>query len=186
MTGPAIILPTVGGDNGTWGTELNAAVQQINDYDNFVYKTADESVTSNTTLQDDDHLVNIPLAVGTHIVEAMLMASGAAAGDVKVAWAFSGTATGYRAGQGPSFASTDALGATAQAVRSSASSGASAPITASTPYGTDGTNWSYILERGLLIVTVTGTLKVQWAQNTSNAAATVMRAGSWVWTRRVL
>lgn len=190
MTGPSITVPTVDSDNGTWGTTLNTAINQINDYDVFKYKTADESVTSSTTLQDDDHLTAMSLGVGTYIIEAMYLVSGAAAGDVKIAWAFSGTATAsYRAGQGPTDTTTSVKSTTAATTvgvnRSAAAGDTTAAITSATPYGVDGTNWSYIYERGLMVVTVAGTLKTQWAQLASSGTATVMRTGSWMWARRV-
>src|SRR3990172_13103700 len=179
--------PTVGASAGTWGTELNTALDQLNGYDCFAYKTADQSVTSSTALVDDTHLTVALPAAGTYVVTATFLASGAAAGDVKVAWAYTGTLTaGYRGGQGPSSASTDALAATsAGTVRSAAAGNTAATVTASTPYGVDGTNWSCVQESGVVVVSTTGNLKVQWAQNASSATATIMRAGSLLWARRV-
>ena len=182
----ALTKPSVGGDAGVWGTTLNAALDQLNGYDCFAYKTADESVTSSTALQDDDHMTVALPAAGTYVVTATYLVSGAAAGDVKVAWAYTGTLTnGYRGGQGPSSASTDALAATnAGTVRSAAAGNTAATVTSSTPYGTDGTNWSCIQESGVVIVSTTGNLKVQWAQNGSSGTATIMRTGSMLWARR--
>lgn len=190
--GITLTKPTPGdaATDGAWGTTVNAALDELANADVFARKTADETVTSSTTLQDDDHLT-MALGVGTYVVQAMYHVSGAAAGDVKVAWAFSGTATAsYRGGQGPGVSTTDATAAAAAAttvgvVRAAAAGGTTAAITSSVPYGVDGTNWSHIQELGLMVVTVAGTLKVQWAQNTSNATGTIMRTGSWLWAHRV-
>lgn len=186
MAGPTLTLPTVGGSNNTWGTTVNAALNQINDYEPFAYKTADQTITSSITLTDDTHMALALPAAGTYVVEGMFMFSGAAAGDIKIAWAYTGTLTnGYRSGQGPSTVSTDVLGAAANAERAAAAGATTAAITSSTPYGCDGTNWSAAFELGVVIVSTTGTLKVQWAQQTSNATGTVMRAGSFFRARRV-
>lgn len=183
MAGPAITLPVVGADNGTWGAILNAALNAINDRDVFALKTADEPLTTSTTLQDDDHLVGLALSAGTWVVTAQCLVSGPAAADVKIAWSFSGTASAsYRWGQGPSTSTTWV--ANGSAVRAAASGDTSTGITNATPYGTDGTNWSAIQDSGVMVVTVAGTLKLQWAQNASSGT-TIMRAGSYMLARRV-
>lgn len=187
----SIVKPVVGADNGVWGTELNTVLDALNAADYFRVKTADQSITSSTTLTDDAVLAGLALPVGTFVVVASYMVSGAAAGDVKVAWSFSGTAANsWRGGQGPTINTTDATGAGAAATtvgvsREAASGGTTAGITNATPYGTDGTNVGLIQETGVLVVTVAGALKVQWAQNASSATATIMRAGSWLWARQV-
>lgn len=183
-----LTLPSVGGSNNTWGTTLNAALNQINGYDVFQPKTADQSSpASTTTLFDDTHMALALPAAGTYLVEGMFIASSASTTpEIKIAWAYTGTLTsGYRTGFGPSTASTDPLGATAQGFRAAAAGNTSAAITSSVAYGLDGTNWTAILEKGLVIVSNAGTLKVQWAQNVSNATVTTLRAGSYFWARRV-
>lgn len=183
-----LTLPTVGADNNTWGPKVNTALNQINGYDVQAAKSIDQSSpASTTTLFDDTQMALALPAAGTYVVEAMFIASSASATpEIKIAWAYTGTLTnGYRGGIGPSTASTDPLGATAQGIRAAAAGATSAAITSSTAYGLDGTNWSFIYEKGLVIVSTTGTLKVQWAQNVSNATVTTMRAGSFLWARRV-
>jgi hypothetical protein len=182
----ALTKPTVGASVGTWGTENNAALDQINGYDCFAYKTATQTVSASTTLVDDTHMTVALPAAGTYVVTAMFLASGTAAGDLKVAWAYTGTLTnGYRGGQGPSSASTDALAATnAGTVRSAAAGNTASTVTSSAPYGVDGTNFSCIQEAGVIIVSTTGTLKVQWAQLAASGS-TVLQPGSFLWARRV-
>lgn len=186
MAGPALTLPTVGGSNNTWGTTVNNALNQINDYEPFAYKTADQSIASSIVLTDDTHMALALPAAGTYHVEAVLLFSGAAAADIQVAWAYTGTLTsGFRAVHGPNPASTDALGATAQGFRTAAAGATTAAITSATTYGVDGTNFSAAFERGVVVVSTTGTLKVQWAQVVSNATPTIMRSGSFLRARRV-
>lgn len=168
---------------------IEVELVDLDSRDTFILKSADESVTSSTTLQADDALIRT-LAVGTWLIDLSLITSGAAAGDLKVAWAFSGTTSAaYRAGRGPTTTTTSAINgaaATTVGVNRSAVAGDTAPtITAATSYGVDGTNWSFITERGVLVVTVAGTLTVQWAQDTSSATATIVRAGSHLWCRKV-
>lgn len=168
---------------------IEVELVDLDSRDTFILKSADESVTSSTTLQADDALTRT-LAAGTWLIDLSLIASGAAAGDLKVAWAFSGTTSAaYRAGHGPTTTTTSAINgaaATTVGVNRSAVAGDTAPtITASTSYGVDGTNWSFITERGVLVVVVAGVLTVQWAQDASSATATIVRAGSHLWCRKV-
>lgn len=190
--GITLSLPTPGASasNGTWGASMNTAFQALSDSVQYAVKSADEGVISSTTLQDDDHLANIPLSVGNWAIEANFMVSGSTGADVKVAWAFSGTASpAYRMGTGPKTDTTSVVSAAAATTvgvnRSAGAGDTSAAITSSTPYGVDGTNWSYIHEAGFLTVSASGTLKVQWAQNASVAASTIMRAGSFVKAQKV-
>jgi hypothetical protein len=182
--------PTVDGSNGTWGTELNTALDALNGADKFIYKTADQSIASSITPVDDTHL-SISLGVGTYIVNGVYFATGAQAGDIRVAWAFSGTAVNsYRGGQGPGANTTDTTAGAAAAttvgvMRGSAAGAGSSTITASAIYGTDAAAQSLIQESALMVVTVAGTLKVQWAQGASSATATVMKTGSYLWARQV-
>ena len=81
LTSPAISSPTITG------------VGQVL----YAYKTANETVSSATLLQDDDHLfVAIP-AAGTYIITIHLIMDAAAASNAfKVALDFSGTVTDIR------------------------------------------------------------------------------------------
>lgn len=161
--------------------DLNAAIAK--GIPKIVVKTADESVTSSTTLQDDNELL-ISLASGSsYLIEAHLLVSGAAAGDVKTAWARTGTLNqiGGRMVRGPGINTTDvtAGAAAATTVGINRSSGGNA-LTTALASGVDGTAISYISEVFTLTSVVTGTLTLQWAQNTSSATATIMRAGSFL------
>lgn len=147
--------------------------------DRYAYKTATESVTSSTTLQDDDTLF-LTLPPGFWEVTAWLAVSGAAAGDVKTAWNFSGTSDSLYAARsclGPAAGTTDTT--------SSSVVLRAAGQTVQMAYGVDGTGTSAILEELTLKVTAEGTLTLRWAQNTSSATPTVMNIGSRILARRV-
>jgi len=185
-----ITKPTVGASNGTWGTEANAVFDALNAADYFAYKTADTSRASTAALADDNHLVTASLPVGTYVVNGLYVVSGILAGSFRSAWASAGTATGFRAGSGPSLRTTDATGAGTAAVtvgvnRAAAAGGTNTTMTSAAQYGTDGASWSMIQESGVVVVTVAGALKMQWGQSSSNATATILRAGSYLWARQV-
>lgn len=182
-----IIKPVVNSDNGTWGDELNTALDALNNADYFKLKTADQSVTSYTTpLIDDTHLTGMTLPVGTFMIKAGYFVSGGTGSDFRVQWVFSGTAVNsYRGGNGPGAASTDAIGAAANATRNAAAGGGSNALTSPVTYGTDGSNLSYIEETGIAVVTSPGILKVQWAQGTSSATSTILKIGSWLYARQI-
>lgn len=126
----------------------------------FVLKTGDESIASNITPQNDDELSVPVVANAIYRVE------------VNAIWTTGGG--GFRCDfTGPASATmvwtdNDGVGATTigQDVTFSATTGASF-IGALDTAGT------------------AGTLQFRWAQNTSNAAATVLKAGSYILIRRV-
>lgn len=174
-----LVKPTVGGDNGTWGTELNTALDLLNSITRGVVKTADESLTSNATLQNDDDLVLPVVASATYIVEWSLVTDGALAADFK--YSFTGPASATMTWESVGILTTDTTATAARGATDNATIG-----TVQT-HGTilAGTN-SRIDGRGVLTVSTTaGSLQLQWAQNTSTASATRCRAGSWLRATRI-
>lgn len=136
----------------------------------FVKKAATETVTSSTTIQNDDHFV-WTLNPGTYRVEAFLHASGATAGDIKTAWSFSGTVVNTgRSCFGPQVGTADVSAST---VRSSGHG-----IATEINYGLDAALATVIHEDLYLEVTVAGTLRLQWAQNGSSGTGTSLSAAS--------
>ena len=135
----------------------------------YVTKSADESVTSSTTLQDDDDLL---LAVGTNeiwVVELVLIVKSNAAADFKWAWTDPASATSirwtiYRNTSGTLVA--DFGDATASALAVSMAS-------ATVPYP--------VPMHEIVVIETAGTsgnLQLQWAQNTSDGTATQVLKGS--------
>lgn len=143
----------------------------------FLKKPGTETVTSSTTVQNDDDFVWV-LPPGTYRVEAFLHAGGATAGDIKTAWTFSGTlgASG-RSCVGPQVGTADV------GVTSMRSSGH--VITTEVPYGTDATLATVIHEDLFLEVTASGTLRLQWAQVASSGTGTTLSGASRVYVSRV-
>lgn len=136
-------------------------------------KAAAESVTSSTTVQSDDDL-SVSLAEGVWRVTAILTATGAAVGDLRVSWTNTGTMTAIgRACHGPGQATTDAAGNANNATRMVATALGNAMI-----YGTDGTSSSAIVEDLLIEVTAEGVLTMQWAQGTSSGTSTTLSTSS--------
>lgn len=137
---------------------------------NWARKTANESVTSSTTLQTDDHLVVSVQANAAYFLTAVIKYDGDIAGDLKVLV------------RCPTSATLNAIsialvgGATLQADNQNA------PLleNATTAWGClgAGTNsFGYI--SGLLLTSSTaGTVSIEWAQNTSSGTATRVLAGS--------
>lgn len=137
----------------------------------YVRKGTTESVTSSTTVQNDDQLV-VALAVGTWEVEFFLAVTGASGGDVRTAYTNTGTMSFLgRFCSGAGATTGDIADGTLQStVRS---------ITTEVVYGlTSTTTQMFIRERILVEVTVAGNLQLQWAQGTSSGTATVMNTSS--------
>jgi hypothetical protein len=161
--------------------EMNAHVRDnLNAINGFVRKTADESVTSSSVQQNDDHLLYAIPAVGTYVFDLYLLALSAAnaAGDLQVGFSFP-TGTFYLTG----------FGADAGLASGSVQTGAwgSAPITSGTAaltYGLSTTSNSIYLH-GLFIATATGTVQFQWSQSASNASASTVKTGSHMLVRQV-
>lgn len=142
-------------------------------------KTADQSVTSSTTLIDDLDLT-FAVAVGeVWEIEGMLFVDGATSGDVLVRLAAPSTPTGYWRALGPAASNTSASAASfvpgAQLFNQNATIGAlGAGVIATVKF------------EGMLTVTTVGTFVVRWAQGTSDATATIVKAGSYLRARRVM
>lgn len=179
---PVLPTPLDVATNGVWGDDIVDAINLLNNADVFKVKTAVDNRTT-VTLTDDTHLAAMTLGIGTWIIETALLVSGPAAGDIKVAYAFSGTTTlAVRGGVGPG--STSASSLLGAIVREAAAGDTVGTITASTPYGLDGTNWAWIIEKTVLVVTVSGTFKIQTAQLAASGTTTI-QAGSYCWARKV-
>lgn len=145
-----------------------------------IKKAATETLSSSTTLQDDDDFSVDLDADKTYQVELHVIATGAASpGDIKIAWAVTGgvAALTNRHSDGPAVGTTDAT--SSALMRASGAHG----LTTAVAYGTDGTNGSKIVEDFLVETTTagtSGTLTMQWAQNSSSATATGVNGSSFL------
>lgn len=148
--------------------------------DLFALKAANESVTSSTTLQDDDELFVTVEADSIYVVHAVFLYDASTAGDLK-------------------FTFTAPSGATFQwnsSVAALATTGATSPGTTNfagsdigTNYGAGGagagTTLSAVTSGVLVTSSTAGAFRVQFAQFTSDATATRMLAGSFLHLRKV-
>lgn len=137
--------------------------------------TTDRSSTS--TLSNDPDLSGISLGVGSFWVRLLILATcnTSATPDFKTQWAFTGTwNTPVRACIGP--------GATNTAARTdvTVSNYNGVPVNLSAVYGFPAsTGYNIITEECFdVVVTVAGSLSLQWAQNTSDASTTSVKSGS--------
>ena len=147
----------------------------------YVLKTADESVTSSTALQNDNHLLFTIGATGTYVFDLWLDATSAAnaAGDISVGFTFpTGTLRLWGPGSDPALAS-GTLAQSKFAADMNVTSGV-----AWQDFGLSTTSLGFNIH-GLFTATATGTLQFQWAQFASNASATTVRAGSHLIVKQV-
>lgn len=165
----------------------NVIAQSVRTYFNLsemaVAKTADESVTSSTTLQDDNDLQILLEANKKYIIEgALFFESASSTPDAKIAFVSPGAGAFdiYRGGwNGDSVLlredntrSADLLSASGTAVV--------VDVSASRPY-------QITLFSGYIEVGGTGgVFKLQWAQNASDATAVTLQKGSWMRVTEVL
>lgn len=132
-----------------------------------VLKTTDESVASSTTLQDDDELFLTLEANGVYEFEALLIITSDVTPDFKYLW---NEADG-------TFDFTQTLWETGAAVSQDSIN----EISAALAVIVTGTTENFILIKGIIIAAgAGGTLQLQWAQNTSDAGSTVVKANSYL------
>lgn len=151
----------------------------------FVEKTADETVTSSTVLQNDDELVinNIPIGTWELSGEFFALGTSATAQDIKYAWTFP---TGVISWSGIGYSSAWASGAGAGDVNASGVVNTSSSPTNAQSFGcVTGQNVPTHV-KGHLVTTAIGSLQLQWAQDTSNATGTTLKTGSWFSLRRLV
>jgi hypothetical protein len=155
----------------TAGQPLTAA--QLNAINGFVSKTADQSVTSSTTLTNDTHLSFAIPAAGTYLADLYLYVTSAAnaAGSIKLGFSFP-AGTLHFASDGGTGMATGTSGSGEWAAALSATSG-----TTVLNYSVN-TGAMYINTHAILTATASGTLRLMWAQIASNVNATTVKAGS--------
>lgn len=135
-----------------------------------VIKSADESVTSSTTVQDDNHLFMTLNANTNYWVDGSLITDGAVGGDFKMQFVVPSGTIRWLA-NGPVSAAT----ATVTDVDRNYKVGSTTTVMGTIASGTN----SVILLAGIVRTGASGgTFKIQWAQGTSSATATRVRANS--------
>lgn len=142
----------------------------------WAIKTSTESVTSSTTLQNDDQLVVPMLANYKYAFEAYLIYDGSTAGDLKAAFTVPSGATlnwtNFAPNSGGTLVDYNAVVQTSSgATRNIACNGAT--VMSCQPKGYVGMG------------STAGNLQLQWAQVASNATATRIFLGSWIRLTRI-
>lgn len=145
----------------------------------LVRKTATESVTSSTALQDDDELLIPAGANEVWALDFVLYTDGATAGDIKATVVGPAGATGTVSVQGP--------GTGATTFADHLTNEQSAGLGTAPPAGTLGAgNPTRVSVRALVVNGATaGDVKLQWAQNVSNGTATRVLANSHLIAHRI-
>lgn len=165
--------PAAGFEQLFMGTDHRAHVKDPNGVDTalvgmlFAKNSADQSVTNSTTLVDATGL-SLSLDNGvTYIILGMLHLEAGTTGDIKIANAFSGTSP------------RNLIGLTAVNVKG----GTPGQAIDLTPTGRSfdgvGNNFPCFMY-GMIVTSSTGILKIQFAQDVSDATASKIRNGSWM------
>ena len=147
----------------------------------FVRKIADESVTSSTVLQNDDHLLLPVLAGETWEFEVVLFYPGlvgAEAMDIKVALTFPAMNTIRWSGQGHDVSATGASGPLYIGMM-----GAGDGSGASMAFGLLAGRGAVFI-KGVARPSASGNIQVQWAQNFSNANPLTILTDSYLTGKR--
>jgi hypothetical protein len=140
----------------------------------IVRKPSDESLTSNTTLQDDNHLI-LPVAANEvwQVSYGIIYAGATGTGDIKVAFTFPASGDIQFSGLGPDNGGS---------VRYRRWSGTTSPTANFDFLGFGASIYAYVGIQGVFTNSSTaGSLTLQWAQNAISATATIVRANSTLW-----
>lgn len=148
-------------------------IATVGDFDAIgttVLKTSTESVTSSTTLQNDDQLFLAVVANAKYAIEGLLLYDGAGAGDFKVAFTTPSGATINWGGTAPQ----SGVGVNSLNANVATASGAALA------FACNGAGNTMLAQpKGYLAIGATaGNLQLQWAQQASSATATRVFLGS--------
>lgn len=159
----------------SWATGDSITASKLQDMvPVYAVKNGDTSRASTITPTNDADLT-LTLRPGvTYRVVAEIGCTGATAGDIRLCWAVTGTITTItnRRIIGPQVATTDST-ATSVKIQTGWA------LTSNVQYGTDGVAAGYIQETFIVAAGASGgVLTLQWAQGTSNATGTVLKANS--------
>lgn len=136
-------------------------------------KTGNQSVTASTTLVDDEDL-QFPVGAGeTWVVDVFLKVEFNTAGQIKVAF------------NGPSAMNFVSLAASLTPEAIVPSTGATSTLDTAVPLVCVLATGGMVQMRCAFATSQAGTFAVRWAQNTSNAAATTVKEGSYLIANKV-
>lgn len=146
-------------------------------------KTTDENRNTTTTLTDDSELVVALEASSTYFIDSVLTFKAGATPDFKYAFVYTGTISNALTFEGTRESSTTATGGAGDNFGPAYNLGG-ANFTTPTVRARSGSATAEHVGgghiRGVLITNSAGDLKIQWAQNTSDAANITLEAGSYI------
>jgi hypothetical protein len=144
-----------------------------------VRKTADETVSSSTTLQNDDELFYAIPATGTYIIDTWLIVDGGGTPDIQIDFTWTnGTVDHLPVGLDVTATST---AGDAEFISNVADAASPVPARA---FGIDN-SVSTIHSRIIFQAVGAQTFRLRWAQDVSGATATKVWAGSHMIIRRI-
>jgi hypothetical protein len=177
-SGDAGLAPASGGGatnflraDGTWAAPTGVQTWTS------VFKPSNQAKTSDTTLANDSTLVAALDATSTYAFRFVVFLSTGATPDSKYGLAYTGSLSsafvfrGYQS-PGAGIGAADLFTATVETLPGVLNVNG-------------GTGTTIIMIHGVLTTSTAGNLSFQWAQQTSNAAATTVRAGSYLEYRKI-
>ncbi|MFJ4682064.1 hypothetical protein [Streptomyces sp. NPDC088789] len=167
--------PVVYAGQRVTGTLLQATLPDV------AYKATTESVAASTTLQDDNDLMVAVDINATYAVELILFydADATVAGDIKIGWTAPTGAAMNWASHGAAATVTSSTAAGSFNIQTRL-------VNEAVSFGGGDSVGTLALVYGVLTTSTTaGVLQLQWAQDTSNAVPTNVRAGSRLTLRRI-
>lgn len=136
--------------------------------------TSDTTKNANTTLGDATGLAVALDANSTYILDGYIAYSSGATPDIKFAFSIPSGMTGHWTLFGQTTSATASVGSIDAHYSTSF-------ISAIAAAGSDSfSSLMTVIPHAYLVTTNAGTLQLQFAQNTSNASNTIVKAGSWL------
>jgi len=167
-----VLFTPFGGNQIVTADALNNALTAVSPA--IVYKTGSTSATSDTTVDADPHLTSAVDANSTYVGYFVLFMTGTDASDFKYSLTVPTGATGFHVPMGLGTAVTDSAAGTLNVNGTSTFSTTKA-------VGTDASFTTVAMIHVVVNTSVTaGSVTLQWAQNTSDATATQLFAGSYL------
>jgi len=142
---------------------------QLNDLPpRWAYKSGDETIISNSTMQNDDHMFLTVAASTKYEFRLYAVYNSGTTPDLKIGWTLPAGATNvYRI----DYFDTAAASQKGQS---------STVPTTGFAVGGFGADLFAIFDGTISVSTTAGTMQIQWAQNTLTASNSTMRAGSYL------
>lgn len=145
-----------------------------------VRKTSDEQRSATTTFVDDTHLIFAAEANAVYTMVGWIKYFASTVPDIKIQFSVPSGCLGEWAWNMPG-SGTTTTGTTGYSIRTETNDVAGSR----TGYGTSDSNMFTPVSGIFRMSTASGNISLQWAQNTSDATATVLFTDSWLEFRRI-